>query len=66
MKNENLDEIFDITEEITTEIVEVDESVPETEGRTEEVTTDYQYTRSNYYDLIEKGTSAIESRRRIS
>ena len=29
MKNENLDEIFDITEEVTTEIVEVDETTPE-------------------------------------
>ena len=65
MKNENLDEIFDITEEVTTEIVEVDESASEIEGRSEEVTTDYQYTRSNYYDLIEKGTSAIESRLQI-
>ena len=66
MKNENLDEIFDITEEVTTEIVEVDESTPEIKGRTEEVTTDYQYTRSNYYDLIEKGTSAIESSLQIA
>ena len=66
MKNENLDEIFDITEEVTTEIVEVDESTPEIEGRAEEVTTDYQYTRSNYYDLIEKGTSAIESSLQIA
>ena len=66
MKNENLDEIFDITEEVTTEIVEVDETTPEIEGRAEEVTTDYQYTRSNYYDLIEKGTSAIESSLQIA
>ena len=61
MSNEKLDEIFDITEEVTTEIVEVDETTPENTERSEEVSTDYQYTRANYYDLIEKGTSAIET-----
>ena len=66
MKNENLDEIFDITEEVTAEIVEVNETPPEDVERAEDVSKDYQYTRSNYYDLIEKGTSAIESSLQIA
>ena len=66
MKNENLDEIFDITEEVTTEIVEVNETPPEVVERAEDVSKDYQYTRSNYYDLIEKGTSAIETSLQIA
>ena len=68
MSNENLDELFDITDEITTEVVEVEEGelMPENSERAEEVNSDYQYTRSNYYDLIEKGTSAIESSLQIA
>ena len=60
MSNENLDDIF----EIETELVEIEEesTLPvETVSRTEDVNTDYQYTRTNYYDLIEKGTRALES-----
>ena len=68
MSNENLDELFDITDELTTEVVEVEEGelMPEDSKRAEEVDTDYQYTRTNYYDLIEKGTSAIESSLQIA
>jgi len=68
MSNENLDELFDITDELTTEVVEVEEGelMPEDSERAEEVDTDYQYTRTNYYDLIEKGTSAIESSLQIA
>lgn len=68
MSNENLDELFDITDEITTEVVEVEEGelMPENSERAEEVNSDYKYTRSNYYDLIEKGTSAIESSLQIA
>ena len=68
MSNENLDELFDITDEITTEVVEVEEGelMPENSERAEEVDTDYQYARTNYYDLIEKGTSAIESSLQIA
>ena len=68
MSNENLDELFDITDEITTQVVEVEEGelMPENSERAEEVNSDYQYTRSNYYDLIEKGTSAIESSLQIA
>jgi hypothetical protein len=68
MSNENLDELFDITDELTTEVVEVEEGelIPEDSERAEEVDTDYQYTRTNYYDLIEKGTSAIESSLQIA
>tara|TARA_A100001037_G_scaffold295955_1_gene315779 strand:- start:175 stop:585 length:411 start_codon:yes stop_codon:yes gene_type:complete len=60
MNNEKLDDIF----EIETELVEIEEesTLPvETVSRTEDVNTDYQYTRTNYYDLIEKGTRALES-----
>ena len=60
MSNEKLDDIF----EIETELVEIEEesTLPvETVSRAEDVSTDYQYTRTNYYDLIEKGTRALES-----
>ena len=60
MSTEKLDDLF----EITGEIIEVDEesSLPvETKSRSEDVNTDYAYTRTNYYDLIEKGTKALES-----
>ena len=69
MSNEKLDDLFEIAEEITTEVIEVvdeNDSLSENSTRVEEVTTDYQYTRSNYYDLIEKGTSAIESSLQIA
>jgi len=68
MSDKQLDELFEIAQETSTEIVEVDDNEVSAENatRSEDVSSDYQYTRTNYYDLIEKGTSAIESSLQIA
>ena len=68
MSDKQLDELFEIAQETSTEIVEVDDNEVSVENatRSEDVSSDYQYTRTNYYDLIEKGTSAIESSLQIA
>jgi hypothetical protein len=63
MKNNNLDNIFNIEENDTTtieKIVEVDEIIStDTLDIKKDIEKDYKYSRSNIYSIIEKGQDAI-------
>jgi len=52
-----LDDILDISTEIKTTTTEVIKKVPE---KSQNIETDYKYTRENLYNLVERGQDAID------
>lgn len=52
-----LDDILDISTEIKTTTTEVVKKVPE---NSQNIETDYKYTRENLYNLVERGQDAID------
>jgi hypothetical protein len=55
----NMEQIFDIEVEAeTTEIVEAEKPTPP--AKKEDPEKDYEYTRGNLYNLIEKGQEAVQ------
>jgi hypothetical protein len=52
-----LDDILDISTEIKTTTTEVVKKVPE---KSQNIETDYKYTRENLYNLVERGQDAID------
>jgi hypothetical protein len=60
---ENLDDIFNITEpvvEVTTTSSEIVKD-PEPESPKDDTKNDYEFTRAKYYQILEKGTEALDS-----
>ncbi len=63
-KFEKLDEVFNVTSEIVvsknTEPQEI-EKVEKTNSIIDDIKKDYEYSRGNFYSIIEKGQEAINS-----
>lgn len=54
----NMEQIFDI--EVTAEETEIIEEKPKPPAKKEDPEKDYEYTRGQLYDLIEKGQEAVQ------
>ena len=54
----NMEQIFDI--EVTTEETEIIQEKPSAPIKKEDPEKDYEYTRGQLYDLIEKGQEAVQ------
>ena len=58
----NFEEIFDLpVEEKTTEVQVVRPSKPVSTEQTQDVDNDYQYARENLYNVIERGSDALNN-----
>jgi hypothetical protein len=59
-KFESLDNTFEITSEIVSKQVEInEEKIEKISSSVDDIKKDYEYTRGNLYSLIEKGQEAI-------
>jgi hypothetical protein len=59
-KFDELNDAFDITEDVVDTAIEKVEPAPvEKKKNSEDITKDYEYTRGNLYSIIEKGQEAI-------
>jgi hypothetical protein len=59
---ESLDEVFNVTSEVMSREVEAPKETPKkVESLVNEIRKDYEYSRGNYYSIIEKGQEAINS-----
>jgi hypothetical protein len=63
MKNlhDNMNEILDIEGELVSEDPIKAPSVIESKGESKDIEADYRYARSNLYDVIEKGSYALDA-----
>jgi len=63
-KFDKLDEVFNVTSEIVTnsiEPVEITKEKKEINSIISDIKKDYEYSRGNFYSIIEKGQEAINS-----
>jgi hypothetical protein len=63
-KFDKLDEVFNVTSEIvsnSTEPVEITKEKKEINSIISDIKKDYEYSRGNFYSIIEKGQEAINS-----
>jgi hypothetical protein len=63
-KFDKLDEVFNVTSEIvanSTESVEITKEKKEINSIISDIKKDYEYSRGNFYSIIEKGQEAINS-----
>ena len=59
---ESLDEVFNVTSEVMAREVETPKEAPKkVDSLVNEIRKDYEYSRGNYYSIIEKGQEAINS-----
>ncbi len=59
---ESLDEVFNVTSEVMSKEVETPKETPKkVDSLVNEIRKDYEYSRGNYYSIIEKGQEAINS-----
>lgn len=59
---ESLDEVFNVTSEVMSKEVETIKAPPKkVDSLVNEIRKDYEYSRGNYYSIIEKGQEAINS-----
>ena len=59
---ESLDEVFNVTSEVMSKEVETPkETLKKVDSIVNEIRKDYEYSRGNYYSIIEKGQEAINS-----
>ena len=62
MKNDKLDEVFNITSNTISKEIEKKSEIKEVNGSisiNDDIKKDYEYTRGNIYSIIEKGQQAI-------
>lgn len=59
MKNEKLDDVFNITSNTISKEVEKSPEVKPSISINDDIKKDYEYTRGNIYSIIEKGQQAI-------
>lgn len=66
-KFKKLDEVFNVTSEIVSEGIETEDDLSKIELKKEsnsivnDIKKDYEYSRGNYYSIIEKGQEAINN-----
>lgn len=59
---ESLDEVFNVTSEVMAKEVETPKEISKkVDSIVNEIRKDYEYSRGNYYSIIEKGQEAINS-----
>lgn len=59
---DSLDEVFNVTSEVVSKKVESTKETPnKVDSVVNEIRKDYEYSRGNYYSIIEKGQEAINS-----